>query len=355
MPWVRIDDGFARHPKVAAAGPLAIAMQVAALCYCNREMTDGFVPRSVARTLVDWEVISADGRVHQIAHTCGMSGDDVTCQWVIDILVSARMWHEVEGGYQIHDYADYQATKADIQAMQATKSEAGKRGADSRWHGKRIAPAIAPAIANEWQNDADAIAENSESAEKSEREGDITSKTTDDLTKPQDYSVRTMAPAIANEWQNDAPTPYPIPTEKEIDKSISLVPEPESDESTPIQKPPKYTAQFEAFWKAYPGSNGVKLKSYQQWQRLKPFDREAAAAALPAWVNCQRWREGYVKACETWLRDRMWEQDPPADKPSPNGKHIPQRDNIPARGEDLGWSGPDSPFKGKVVRIGPGN
>ncbi len=62
MPWVRIDEKFARHPKVMRAGPLGIAMQVSALCYCNEHLTDGFVPRAVARTLLDWEV-HADDRV----------------------------------------------------------------------------------------------------------------------------------------------------------------------------------------------------------------------------------------------------------------------------------------------------
>lgn len=114
MTWVRIDDGFARHPKVVAAGPLAMAMQVAALCYCNRELTDGFVPRAVARTLLDFEVEDGEGRIWMMARTCGMQGDDVSAGWVIDTLVEAGMWREVPGGYVLHDYHEYQPTKEQV-------------------------------------------------------------------------------------------------------------------------------------------------------------------------------------------------------------------------------------------------
>ena len=53
MAWVRLDENFAQHPKVVKAGPLGMAMHVAALCYCNQHLTDGVVPKQIARTLLD--------------------------------------------------------------------------------------------------------------------------------------------------------------------------------------------------------------------------------------------------------------------------------------------------------------
>lgn len=128
MAWVRIDDKFPQHPKIAAAGPLAMAMQVAGLCYCNRELTDGFIPRAIARTLLDWQIEREDGRLFTIAVTCGMVGDDLNSQWVIDLLCEVGMWVEVPGGYQIHDYADYQPTKQQILAERERKVAAGQAG-----------------------------------------------------------------------------------------------------------------------------------------------------------------------------------------------------------------------------------
>lgn len=99
MPWVRIDDGMPQHPKVAAAGPLAFALQIAGLCYCNRNLTDGFIPRAVARTLLDWEYVDPDGRVWVVSVTCGMQGENVQAENVIDQLVDAGIsWREKPEG-----------------------------------------------------------------------------------------------------------------------------------------------------------------------------------------------------------------------------------------------------------------
>ena len=116
MPWVRIDDRFATHPKVVASGPLAMAMQVAALCYCNRELTDGFVPRAVARTLLDWQIEDKQGDIYVIGVSRSYYGQDVECQWVIDILVECGMWTAEQGGYRIHDYLDYQPSREQVLA-----------------------------------------------------------------------------------------------------------------------------------------------------------------------------------------------------------------------------------------------
>jgi hypothetical protein len=154
-------------------GPLGVALWVTGLAYCNRNLTDGFIPWSVARQLVNWEYLEkeadAEGRRKQftVAVTCGMSGDDVRSDRVIGLLCGAGLWEQAENdvrgpGYLVHDYGDYQPLKADIEEENASRSAAGKLGAAKRWHGKSdskaIAPAIAPAMAptkgKPWQNDA---------------------------------------------------------------------------------------------------------------------------------------------------------------------------------------------------------
>ncbi len=146
MPWVRLDEAFAQHPKVAAAGPLAIALQVAGLCYCNQNLTDGFIPRAVARTLVDWQVDREDGRVYTVGVTCGMSGNDLECEWVIDLMLERGIWIEAPGGYRIHDYLDYQPSKAQVLAEREQKRAAGRKGGLASSQGKQ-APAQALALA----------------------------------------------------------------------------------------------------------------------------------------------------------------------------------------------------------------
>lgn len=123
MGWVRIDDGFPQHPKVAKAGPLGIAMQVAALCYCNRYLTDGFIPRGVVPGLLNLEGIA----VHTWDGELFGGGEDATWQLVVADLIEAGLWEEVEGGYRIHDYLDYQPSRQQVLAERQKTAERVRR------------------------------------------------------------------------------------------------------------------------------------------------------------------------------------------------------------------------------------
>lgn len=116
MAWVRIDDQFPEHPKIEEVGPLGMAMQVAALCYANRYLTDGKLPsRTVAKFM---PTVSFDPE----------TGDPVTWRDIASLLVEAGIWDEVEGGYQIHDYHEYQPSKAEVEETRKKRAEAGRKG-----------------------------------------------------------------------------------------------------------------------------------------------------------------------------------------------------------------------------------
>lgn len=76
-----------------------------------------------------------------------------------------------------------------------------------------------------------------------------------------------------------------------------------------------YSPDFETFWSSYPRGHGNKKKSYDQWQHLTPAQRQRAIDQLPAWHKSQRWADGYIKLAELWLRDKYFDDDPPAEKP----------------------------------------
>ena len=152
MTWVRIDDAFTQHPKVLAAGPLAIAMQVAGLCYCNRNLTNGFIPWAVARTLVTWEFLEPpddDGerRICEVGVTSGMAGETVNADYVIRLMLQTGMWVEVPGGYTIHDYTDYQPSREQVEAEHQTKVAAGQAGGRAAARARATTPSTAPAVA----------------------------------------------------------------------------------------------------------------------------------------------------------------------------------------------------------------
>lgn len=118
--WSKLDDGFPDHPKVVEAGPLASWLYVCGLCYCNRYLTDGFIPVGQVRRLAD----VADALM------------------LADRLVEVGLWEEVEGGFAIHDFHDLNMTAEEAkerrEEISRLRSEAGRRGANARWqNGKR--------------------------------------------------------------------------------------------------------------------------------------------------------------------------------------------------------------------------
>jgi hypothetical protein len=149
MVWVRLDDHFDEHPKIAAVGPLGLALWVSALAYCNRNLTDGFVPTSVARTLVCWQVTSPTGATWDISITHMVdvhgSGEDVDSDMVLDQLVAVGLLDEVPGGYRIHDYAEYQPSKEAVRgdrdaAKERMRKVRGARSAGVRPNSTRTSP-----------------------------------------------------------------------------------------------------------------------------------------------------------------------------------------------------------------------
>lgn len=99
------------HPKVAAAGPIAAWLNVCGIAYCNRQLTDGYIPASVANRLTD-------------ADEAGC----YTCEEIAERLCEVGLWERVEGGYRIHDYLVYQPSKeAVLKEREAARSRMNKR------------------------------------------------------------------------------------------------------------------------------------------------------------------------------------------------------------------------------------
>lgn len=172
MPWVRLDDAILDNVKILNVGPLGLALHIAGITYSARNLTDGFVPFSKAATLIDFSGVQCDSVNPACLPAHGrkqsMCGSVVVVDDVIQALINEDLWDvdTARGGYVIHDYLDYNPSKADVLAERAKKSEAGKRGAKTRWkpendgashstsHGTCSANGVADRVANGWQNDA---------------------------------------------------------------------------------------------------------------------------------------------------------------------------------------------------------
>lgn len=91
MPWFRVDDTLATHPKVFRAGNSALGLWVRAGSWAMQQLTDGYVPTPMVSAL-------------------GGSGADA------DALVSAGLWSRSSAGFRFHDWADCQPSRAELDA-----------------------------------------------------------------------------------------------------------------------------------------------------------------------------------------------------------------------------------------------
>jgi hypothetical protein len=104
--WVKLDDQFRDHPKVAMAGPMAGWLFVCGLCYASEYRTDGFIPTSTALRLADVPT----PRKH------------------IDRLVAVGLWAEEEDGYRVRSYLEYQPSAVEVEERREQRAKAGRRG-----------------------------------------------------------------------------------------------------------------------------------------------------------------------------------------------------------------------------------
>lgn len=108
MTWFKVDDSFYDHPKVFDAPDCALALWVRAGCWSARNLTDGFVPASLPARLCD----DPDTAVRE--------------------LVERGLWYRTKGGYQFHDWTEYQPSAADVKDLRTKRAEAGRRGGQAK-------------------------------------------------------------------------------------------------------------------------------------------------------------------------------------------------------------------------------
>lgn len=134
MPWIKLDDGYADHPKMAEAGPLAAWLHTKALIFCGRHLTDGRISRTVVASLVDWRAADVlTGVSNTVTNTlsnsqCSGYGhpDNIA---LADRLVEIGLWEHHDNGlaYRIHDYLEYQPSRAEVLEERRKNRERVKR------------------------------------------------------------------------------------------------------------------------------------------------------------------------------------------------------------------------------------
>ena len=121
MAWVRLDDSFAQHPK--SWPPVSCACHAGCRAMLLQPQPHGRFILGCARTLLSWEMLGPNQERYRISVTDDTHTEEIDSDYVIKRLVETGLWEEVPGGYQIHDYLQYQPSKAKVMAERAAAQE----------------------------------------------------------------------------------------------------------------------------------------------------------------------------------------------------------------------------------------
>ena len=105
MPWFRVDDTFSHHAKVLAAGNAAVGLWTRAGSWSMQQLTDGFVPTHVVRTM----------------------GSSTEARRLVD----AGLWLAVDGGYRFHQWDSRQPSRERLEAERHAATERQRRAREA--------------------------------------------------------------------------------------------------------------------------------------------------------------------------------------------------------------------------------
>jgi hypothetical protein len=108
MSWARLDDAILDNPKIIAAGPLGFALHVAAITWCARNLTDGFIPKRRVAQLLDLASLQVNERTKvRILHA--VTADDVAAD-----LARIGLWHDHGESWELHHFLEYNFSRAQV-------------------------------------------------------------------------------------------------------------------------------------------------------------------------------------------------------------------------------------------------
>jgi hypothetical protein len=105
MAHIQVEASVRTHKKFLMAGPAASWLWLCGVGYSQDGLTDGFIPFEALPYLGVKAPKSLRAK-----------------------LVEVGLWDEVDGGWQIHDYANHNRTAAEIKALKRRRGDGGFLG-----------------------------------------------------------------------------------------------------------------------------------------------------------------------------------------------------------------------------------
>lgn len=115
--WTPIAVDFFSHPKAIEAGLRGRSLFIVGLCYCQKHLTDGAIPRSALALL---------------AVEAGVKPA------IYKVLVQVGLWHDAEGGgWTVNGWGEWNRGRAEIEERREVRREASHLANHKRWHADR--------------------------------------------------------------------------------------------------------------------------------------------------------------------------------------------------------------------------
>lgn len=253
MPWFKVDDSFHAHPKVLATEPAALGLWVIAGAWSSANLTDGFVPTMALTRLLPGS--------DELART----------------LVTAGLWRRTKGGYQFHDWSEYQPSKDDVEAERKSARDRMRKLREQR---KGAAQGV-------------------------------------------NGSGEHQANVRANFGRSSGTPTHPIPTHKNNIKTSSSTATP-STEPRPAKPGSDDDPDFTRFWAAYPRRIG-KGQARRAWTKAVKTTKPEAIIEAAGRFTAARGNEDpkFTPHPATWLNGERWNDTPEPELVPQGGPVMP--------------------------------
>jgi hypothetical protein len=253
MSWAKIDDQLHAHRKVVALGDQmlpALGLHLLALSWCASQLTDGYLPKLQIRRLAP----------------------DAPAA-LVDALVAAELWDRADGGYQIHDYLDWNPSR---EWVLEEREKAKVRMNRIRTSSAR-SPEVRPNI------------------------------------------VRTNAEHLPEVRPLPVPVPDPLPdTEEKHSRAKRARPRPPA-------RPAPTESDWEAFWDLYPKRTAPAAARKALEKALRVATLEEILAGLKKQLPEWRTKDPqFIPHPSTWLNQERWKDEIKVGfRPEPTRSTVP--------------------------------
>lgn len=221
MPWVRFDDDFPDHWKIEPLSDGAYRLHTTAIFRSSKWLTDGYLPKN-RLDLVAPRRMKRPGKY-------------------VTELEAAGLWEPVEDGWQLHDFLDYQPSKAQVTADRRKTAERQKR-----WR-ERHAEARDNGVSHGGSNGVS-------------HGGSNAAPTRPDPSRPELHTQQDDSAASPPPEKSKKGTRIPIPfhvTEDMLKWATEKAPDVDLDAAT---------EEFVDYWRGVGGQRGTKLDWIATWR-----------------------------------------------------------------------------------------